>query len=328
MSSVVIPPSDVLEKLQGKAILVSDILELFNARRRTYETVPAIQNAFGDVGLTTVPAFATAGLADEVTVVPAVQGQAPDEQPEAEDDDAAPKHAMAVGSLPCATGGLTSVGPGTSLSTAITMMMTDNLPQLPVIQGQNELRGVVTWTAITALHARGAVGTTVEDVFDSGEVPEVNLSDKLLPILPKLRKHGYVLVRDHSGVLCGMVTSADITDRVGAFAEPFFTVGEIERSLRACITSRFTTAEVKASGVNARSVAEMTLGNYHRLLLNEQNWQKLNWHAVDQHYFLARLDGVRVIRNDIMHFDAAPLTSAKLEKLQSFAGLMRNLHPA
>ena len=104
MSSVVIPPSDVLEKLQGKAILVSDILELFNARRRTYETVPAIQNAFGDVGLTTVPAFATAGLADEVTVVPAVQGQAPDEQPEAEDDDAAPKHAMAVGSLPCATG--------------------------------------------------------------------------------------------------------------------------------------------------------------------------------------------------------------------------------
>jgi hypothetical protein len=46
----------------------------------------------------------------------------------------------------------------------------------------------------------------------------------------------------------------------------------------------------------------MNFGEYVRLLENPANWSKLQL-ALDRVVFTKMLNGVRLVRNDVMHFD-------------------------
>ncbi|WP_405004326.1 CBS domain-containing protein [Kitasatospora purpeofusca] len=325
------PTDQDLQNLQGKTLTVEKLLGLFQATARDQAVVMQVRAALAAVSLTTVPSFATANLFAEVAVVPlaapAASGGGDDEDATTSGLQEQPLHPpMVVGALPASRAGLDSVEPGTPLIQATMRMMTRRVGQLPVVDGFAKLCGVVTWESIAAMRARGVQGTVVEDAFERGEIPEVGWQDKLLPAMDRVREHGYVMVRSPLGHFSGIITRADLAERFGIFAAPFYVIGEIERTLRDGVHRRFTDEDVKQSTAHANAIDQLTMGAYWHFFKSQGIWEQLGWPEVPMEQFLADLNAVVDIRNAVMHFDPTPLAPRKMRRLEEFAGLLRALH--
>ena len=68
----------------------------------------------------------------------------------------------------------------------------------------------------------------------------------------------------------------------------------------------------------------MTLGEHVRLLQRDENWNRLQL-GIDKTYFLRRLDTVRTIRNEIMHFSPDPIKSDDIGVLRQFTAFLQKL---
>ncbi|MCO5968939.1 CBS domain-containing protein [Actinoallomurus soli] len=327
------PSSEDLLALKGRTILLRDLLDLFGVRVRNFDTVPRIQQALAEAGLSTVPSFATCPATTEVHIVAA------EAIPSAEDGDgdgegeqdtpssAVPQQSFKIGDLPSARGDLTSVPPNATLAQATHMMWIHNFSQLPVIDGLAHLHGVITWSSIATRYATGKQPTLAEAmVTDSLPIAEVH--QELFAHLPAVSEYGYLLVRENNGKFTGIVTASDITARFEATAKPFFLVGEIEQRLRKCLgraLSADVICDVQPNNKKTGNIADLMFSGYQRLLKKDENWKALGWTGVDRAEFLNDLDRVRLIRNEIAHFDPAPLTEQKLTRLHQFAGLLKQL---
>jgi hypothetical protein len=74
----------------------------------------------------------------------------------------------------------------------------------------------------------------------------------------------------------------------------------------------------------AEFIDDLTFGQYIRLIENEVNWQKLNLN-IERVPFIRQLDKIRIIRNDIMHFDPEGITSEQREDLNNMANFLTEL---
>jgi hypothetical protein len=144
--------------------------------------------------------------------------------------------------------------------------------------------------------------------------------------------HGFVFVQALDKRVVGIVTTADLSEAFARTANPFFMLGEIERQLRDIIDRHFSPEELAAvvdPSDEQRSVDnadQLTFGEYVRLLENPENWGRPGW-DLDRKVFIAALDDIRQIRNDVMHFSPDPLEPAEIRKLKDFAQWLRKLRP-
>ncbi|SOD85879.1 CBS domain-containing protein [Streptomyces sp. Ag109_G2-15] len=341
------PDDATIKGLEGAALSIRSLLNLWGFRIRDHASVPQIQLDLKGFGLTTVPDFGSGSLDDEVVIVPVPREQetaagtgAADSGTEPKSADGTeipedfedleepvgmfPQAAMRVHDLPCAHG-VTSIAPDDPLPLAIGRMAEHGYSQLPVIDASGTLHGVVTWASITHMHATGRKPCLTSAI--SGEYEIVNASAHLLPVLPLIRAHEFVLVRAADGRVSGIVTSADLAGEFGTVARPFFTLGEIERRLRRCLGRVYSEADVQKVHKKKSSVDEMMFGEYIRLLDNEERWNKLGWPGVDRAHFIGLLSRVKDVRNTVMHFNAPSLRSEQLDLLDRFVGMLRLYDP-
>jgi hypothetical protein len=159
---------------------------------------------------------------------------------------------------------------------------------------------------------------------------EVGISDSLFSAIRIVTDYDYVLVRGEDNQICGIITASDLTDQFQKLAEPFLLVGEIENGVRRMLHGRFTKQELSGAKVAddkeriVEAVADLTLGEYIRLLENEKNWVKLEL-EIDRVEFVKRLHKIRQIRNDVMHFDPDGLDECDLKTLREFAQFLKRL---
>lgn len=188
-------------------------------------------------------------------------------------------------------------------------MLTHGVSHLPVLQGERSLRGVVRWKDIAKRLV--LAGGTVQDPVETVMRPavEVRMTDPFLGTIPHILQHGCVFVRDDQNRVTGVVTKKDLGRRLEERAHPFVLLEEIEKSLRALIErADFTPEELKRDGLDPsqtreiRSVSDLTLGETIRLLQKDDAWNRVGINLAKT-TFLTRLDDVRKIRNNIMHFD-------------------------
>jgi hypothetical protein len=66
----------------------------------------------------------------------------------------------------------------------------------------------------------------------------------------------------------------------------------------------------------------MTVGQYKAVLGNPDCWQQLGW-PLDQAQFVKRLDEIRRVRNNVMHFNPDPPKPADVAKLRIFLDVIR-----
>lgn len=137
------------------------------------------------------------------------------------------------------------------------------------------------------------------------------------------------MVRANDQRISGILTASDFNEQFRKLAEPFLLVGEIENGLRRMLSGKFTVDELKQAcnpeetDRSVEGITDLTFGDYIRLI-QEKAWRKLIL-GIDRKEFINRLDGIRQIRNDVMHFDPDGLEEQDLKALREFAEFLKQL---
>jgi len=221
-----------------------------------------------------------------------------------------------------------SVSPDTKLEEAVTHMLTNDLSQLPVMTSEREVKGMITWTSIGSRLAMGKNCSVVRELMEQHQ--EIRSDASLFSAIGIIAEHQYVLVRGHDQKITGIVTASDLSLQFQQLAEPFLLLGEIENHVRRVISQRFTLTELESAKYPidtkrvVTSVADLTYGEYIRLLENPGRWDKLNI-TVDRKTCIEKFESVRRIRNEVMHFDPDGIPEKDLITLREFARFLQRL---
>ncbi len=238
-----------------------------------------------------------------------------------------------ISRLEAANKNLIFVKPGGELSEAITLMMTYDFSQLPVMQQEKrDLKGVISWRSIGQKLSVEQSSTKVRDLMEPN-FQLISSETSLFKALPVIIEHDYVLVRNKSNEICGIVTASDLSLQFKQLTEPFLLVAEIENHIRQ-ILIKLDKCDIE-KGKDDRdvdrqveTVADLTFGEYLRLFQNPEIWTKLS-SKIDRKVFCNYLERIREIRNNIMHFDPDGLEVKNIEVLRNFVRLLqtsRNLN--
>ena len=317
--------SDQLKKgIAPPTETVRSFLLWFGASKRGYRLSRRIKGALERHGLRTDPDFEDAYIDGQITFLKA--SVSPASQDGSQID---PTHRIAR--LISANRPPVSVKPDTTLTQAITLMMAHNYSQLPVMIGQREVKGIISWKSIGSRLALKKPCNSASECMETAR--ELSINDSLFSAISSVAESDYVLVRALDKQVCGIITASDLTEQFQKLAEPFLLVGEIENGVRRLLHGRFTKEElaaVKEQGDAERTVdaiSDLTFGEYVRLLESEANWKKVRL-EIDRAEFVKRLHEIREIRNDVMHFDPDGLNDEDLKSLREFAGFFRRLREA
>ncbi|HWV54553.1 CBS domain-containing protein [Pseudorhodoplanes sp.] len=329
------------EGQESPRISVRTLLEWFGAQRRGSWLVWHIRSALDRAGLSTEPDFESAYIDSYLSFVLVDKGNAsPDGRLSATETDSALASSVPVASvaqndptyriskLAAANKAPVFVAPNASLERAVTLMLTNDFSQLPVMTSEREVKGVVSWASIGARLASGQSGKSAQDVMDHHQ--EIRAFDSLFQAIPIIIQHQYVLVRAADNRITGIVTASDLSEQFQQLAEPFLLLGEIENHIRRLLDGKFSSEELGSirdpedSARSVSAVADLTFGEYVRLIEKHDRWTKLGI-AIDRQTFCDALDDVRRIRNDVMHFDPDGVPPSDLDKLRKFTGFLSRL---
>lgn len=337
---------------------VRQLLSVFNAERRGSYKVGKIRRALDGLGLVTDPDFENIWIdaaiefrlrsephkeseraPDSTIAVPdvgEVREQLARPEPMTEIPVETPTVTSSritdptyrIGKLPAANQPIVSVTLDEDVTQAVTKMMKWDYSQLPIMQGVRDVKGVISWRSIGSRLALGAPCAKVRDCRDSHR--EVSADTSLFHAIPAIIEDGYVLVRADDKTISGIVTASDLSLQFQQLSEPFLLLGEIEQHVRKLIEGKFALSDLQDAKDPAdvqrlvERVADLTLGEYIRLLDNSNRWTMLKVN-IDRAIFIAELKEVKRIRNDVMHFDPDPLGESELSTLRSFVRLLQRL---
>jgi predicted transcriptional regulator len=297
---------------------VRTFLQWFVAERRGYRVVIHIRQCLEESGLETDPDFEYAFIDGQISFVAAGSKLSQSDQHET----------FRIGRLESANRKPTCVKPDAPLSEAVTLMLTNDYSQLPVMTTDRDVKGVISWKTTGSKLALSQACAFVRDCMEQPRI--VQLEDSLFSAIRHISENDYVLVRAEDRTICGIVTAADFSEQFRQLAEPFLLIGEIENSIRKLIYGKFTADElagVKDPNDKERqvgAVTDLTFGEYVRLLENETRWTKVGL-TLNRAEFVKRLGEIREIRNDIMHFDPEGLDDKDLKTLREFSRFMTQL---
>lgn len=234
-----------------------------------------------------------------------------------------------IGNLPAANKKLISVNQNDKLSKAVTLLLNHDFSQLPVMQGEREVKGMITWQSIGSKQAFGCKCDTVGDCRVDARIVDSNRT--LFDAIPVIVEAGYVLVRNQSDKrVTGIVTASDLSLQFQALAEPFLLLREIELHVRQILEKKISGEDLvlvdwpSTMGNRPTSISALTFGHYVRLFQHPLIWSKLDL-RIDSGVLTAQLEEVRLIRNDVMHFDQDPMTPDELSTLKRTVGFMQQL---
>jgi CBS domain-containing protein len=337
---------------------VRQLLSVFNAERRGSYKVGKIRRALDGLGLVTDPDFENIWIdaaiefrlrsephkeseraPDSTIAVPdvgEVREQLARPEPMTEIPVETPTVTSSritdptyrIGKLPAANQPIVSVTLDEDVTQAVTKMMKWDYSQLPIMQGVRDVKGVISWRSIGSRLALGAPCARVRDCRDSHR--GVSADTSLFHAIPAIIEDGYVLVRADDKTISGIVTASDLSLQFQQLSEPFLLLGEIEQHVRKLIEGKFALSDLQDAKDPAdvqrlvERVADLTLGEYIRLLENSNRWTMLKVN-IDRAIFIAELKEVKRIRNDVMHFDPDPLGESELSTLRSFVRLLQRL---
>ena len=313
-------------------LTVREFLNRFGFLKRTSRQVAHIRDRLQKYGLRTNPDFVGIWI-DHVTKVELVDGVHVPEEP-----------TVRIGQLEAAhqqEEDLVWVKREERVSVATAKMLLNDFSQLPVMQNRHstDVKWVISWRSIGSKYAlceekpeeeklKKEKPKFVKDCMEPAKVVETD--SPLLTVVEDIYEYGYVLVRDNKNEITGIVTASDVAHQFKRLTGPFLLIGEIEGHLRNLILGRFTLEEItdaaKVAGSNrpVRSAEDLTLGGYCVLLGKQSRWDELRLN-IERKVFIKRLEEVRDIRNDVMHFNTDGPEEGPVEKLEDVANFFRYL---
>ncbi len=225
-----------------------------------------------------------------------------------------------IGRLPSANRVPLSVTSDDSVSCAITHMLANQYSQLPVLEGERTVKGKISWRTIGSRLATGGCASVVRECVEPCE--SISADASLFSAIDVILNDDCVLVRDRNNKVVGMVTPYDLSVQFNQLGEPFLLIGEIENHIRRLLANKFTAAELRSAGAppgaaerDIADISDLTFGECIRLIEDPQSWDRLGV-RVDRTVFTKYLNDVRVIRNNVMHFDPEATDIDELQRLR------------
>lgn len=216
------------------------------------------------------------------------------------------------------------------LKEAQTLMMINGYSQLPVMSNPRAVAGFITWETIGMSLTNGTSSENVKD-FLTTDFTILEYDTPLLEAIKTVLEKEYVLVRRKDKTFSGIVTLADISHQFMTSTEPFLLLEQIENLIRRVLDKKFLIEELNVLCANEESesdkvsyIDDLTFGQYIRLIEKQDNWEKLDL-SIDRSNFIKKLDEVREIRNDVMHFDPEGITNQQKETLINMANFLTRL---
>ena len=234
--------------------------------------------------------------------------------------------------LPSANREPLTVNRDAKLKEAITLMMLHNYSQLPVISSPRNVIGVITWESIGYAITNGKDSENIKDYIEKDFVV-LNYETPILDAVTKIIKHDFALILKKDKSLSGIVTIADISLQFVNVTEPFLLLEQIENHIRQILDGKFLLDELREfckigdEECKIDYIDDLTFGNYIKIIEKPEHWDKLNL-SIERSHFIKQLDKIRIIRNDIMHFDPEGITQEQrddLFKMSNFLMVLRRL---
>jgi CBS domain-containing protein len=329
---------------------VRTLLSWFNAQRRGYWVVRDIRNSLKHAKLTTDPDFELAYIDGEIAIQPSLPEILPETTAATDfsidlETDAAidlanqdsrlviggsvPDPVPRIGMLAAANTPPVYVGRDSEVREAISLMLMNDFSQLPVMQNERNVDGVISWRSIGTARALNKECSFVRQCMDT-MVEIIDSSATLFSAIETIVRKEVVLVRGADKKITGLVTTSDISLQFGTLSAPFLLLGEIENHIRRIIDGKYSYDALSSSrdpsdeNREIHNVADLTFGEYIRLLENPSNWQQLNY-DLSRAIFVERLNKVRRIRNEVMHFHPDGISDDDLNLLRDMVKFMQVL---
>lgn len=303
---------------RGEELTVRGLLNQFGYSRRGIVVVGMIRGALEKRQLRTSPDFEFEWIDNPISIM--LSGEATGAKNKTPVDPT-----VRVGILPAAHNTPVSVKRDHSLKKAMTIMQMEDYSQLPVMPNERRVTGIVSWASIGAALAQGKNPRKVRDCMVEAQV--IDMQMPLTDATDMIRQHDYVLVRGKDKRITGIVTAVDLAHEFKQLTYPFLLIGEIEHHVRNLIRGRFLVEEFGEAARGDDTVLgpdDLTFGGYCRLLQTEEAWNKLEL-EIDHTEFKSRLESMRQIRNDVMHFSPEPRDSSEIRQLERMAQFCRTL---
>lgn len=299
----------------------------FGAQRRTQLNVEFIRDFLKEHQLITYPDFEYAYIDSQISFLRAPKRKSAKSKEEVVPDvNTDPTYR--IGKLASANKQPVSVKPDALVAKAVTLMITHDYSQLPVMTSDREVKGIISWTCLGSQLALGKQCKYVRECM----VPhkEISSDTYIFAAIEDIVKNQYVLIRNAENIISGIVTTSDLSQQFRQLGEPYLLLGEIENYIRRMIQAKYTIHEITAACGSSNterhieSVSDLTLGEHLRLIENPDNWERLAI-PIDRQVFIKKLDEIRQIRNDVMHFDPDGIPDQDIERLRDFVRLMQSL---
>ena len=272
-----------------------------------------VREKLASFGLRTEPDFGDASVDQSISIFDSSISESP------------PDATLYVHTLEAANNKPCSVKPDDELSKAITTMASNDYSQMPVMTTPRQLKGIITWKSIGS--SARIMGDRVRHFMDTS-VHVIDGRRPLFEAVDIIAEHGYVLVRGRDSSITGIVTATDLNNRLLQLTEAFLLVGEIESHIRRIIHGRFTREEVVAAThfdnrTAINHIGDLNFGDYCRILEKQELWQKLDLQD-DRDTFVRQVDEIRLIRNDVMHFNLGRSSENAISRLRTLAPFFRS----
>jgi hypothetical protein len=204
-----------------------------------------------------------------------------------------------------------------TLRDALAKMVSHDYSQLPVVDEQGNLTGLITEQTISRsyFHLGDKVGVLDLKVANCYEkAVTLPLASDVLEAFEKLgRDSAVVIVEDKRPV--GILTNADAVSFFRGLSEGLVLIEDVEMTLRQYIDEAFPTDKereqarhnafkhlLKGEGSSMPTYDLMTFGDYVNLIANASNWQRFEHQLESKVLFRTYMDQVRDIRNQLTHF--------------------------
>ena len=206
-------------------------------------------------------------------------------------------------------------------------MLASNYSQLPVMEGDKKVNGAISWKSIGSSQVTKMEVTEVRHCV--AKCPIANDTDSVFEVAYLIAEHDFVLVRDTTCKIIGIVTASDLTTLFHDLYEPFYLTGAVESNVRQIAkyadfnSSDFDRAKMKNHG--NMDLERLSLGQINQLIGPKENWCKLMLMNVDCKIFRKSLCRVRKLRNDVMHFRTHNMNDEAKSFLRGFSQFVQNL---
>lgn len=225
-----------------------------------------------------------------------------------------------------------------SAALALTIMISHEFSQVPVVSGKRKVVGVVTWRSLACCNVQSdtTAGDGCEPIPGGTPFP---LTTPVVDVLDLVFSSEFVLTHNGENELCGIVTASDMALWAKHYCKAFLAVEEIERNLRGVLSNvdpvllNATPPTATANGDTtdrAHEIDPWTFALYRDFFDRDDDaWLELPreqlWSRIDRSEFRRWLQEANEARNRAFHFrtgDDAPTAEEQATERESDADLL------